>query len=270
MTKTMTKTLRNLTLAAVTSTAIAGMALTPVLANTDSGKTDQVVEASKSGAGYPSLKLSQDGYNVLRDIRAARVAIFNGDPHAAKRYVKKANHDLTRARKDETVAKGKGGKENGNWIPIDGQLVISDNIVATPEKTTHFKIGNKKIKEGKTEEAIKDLKLAEVDVGFTRVLLPLNETTKQLHTATHLIGKQNYYEANMALKAAEDGLNMETVMLVEAPKAEQKTSDPKTSDQKSTDQKISSRKTSKQRISAPKSTEQKISSGQKSTDTKMD
>jgi hypothetical protein len=33
----MTKTLRNLTLAAVTSTAIAGMAIAPVLANTDPG-----------------------------------------------------------------------------------------------------------------------------------------------------------------------------------------------------------------------------------------
>ena len=261
----MTKTLRKLTLAAVVSTAITGITLAPVFANTAPGKTDQVVEASKSGAAHPSLKLSQDGYNVVRDIRAARVAIFNGDTHAAKRYVAKADHDLGNARKDESVVKGKGGKENGNWIPIDGQLVISDDVAEIPEKATHIKTGDKKIKEGKTEEAIREMKLAEVDIGFTRVLLPLNQTAKHIRAATDLIGKQKYYEANMALKAAEDGLNMETVMLEEAPKIDQKTSNLKTSDQKTSNMKASDQKTSDQKTS-----DQKISTGQKSMDTKLD
>jgi hypothetical protein len=137
--------------------------------------------------------------------------------------------------------------------------VISDNTVVTPDTTTHPKTGNKKIKEGKTEEAIREMKLAEVDIGFTRVLLPLNQTAKHVRAATDLISKQKYYEANMALKAAEDGLNMETVMLVEAPKAEQKTSDLKTSNQKTSDQ-----KTSDQKISTGQTT------GQKSMDTKLD
>jgi hypothetical protein len=114
--------------------------------------------------------------------------------------------------------------ESGNLIPIDGQLVVSDNFVATPEKAKQISEGNQKLKEGKSDEAMKALKLASVDIGFTRVLMPLNETEAHVNLAADLIKNESFYEANMALKAAEDGLNVETIMLVEAPKAKAATS----------------------------------------------
>ena len=41
----------------------------------------------------------------------------------------------------------------------------------------------------------------------------------QTTAATKLMGEHKYYESNLALKAAEDGLRMDTVVLSEAPAA---------------------------------------------------
>ena len=215
----MSRKFRNIAFATLATVALATSALTPLAAYAAS-ESDQVVQASKTGTANPNLRLSQDGFNVMRDIRAARVAIFNGDPEAAGTFVKRARDDLAATLKDDTVVKGKGGaEETSSWVPIDGQLVVSDDFVATPEKAAQIAKGNEKIKQGKTDEALEALKLAEVDIGFTRLLMPLDSTAKQITNAQTLLDQHKYYEANMALKAAEDGLNVETVMLVQPTKS---------------------------------------------------
>lgn len=175
---------------------------------------DPAVTASKSGASTPQLKLSQDGFSTMRDVRAARIAIFNGDVKAAKALVDQATADIGKVRADERVL----DRPQGNWVPIDGQLVIADDFVSTPQKTAHISAGNQKLKEGKVGEAVQALKLAEVDVGYSRVLMPLDSTRRQISMAAGLLSVDKYYEANMVLKAAEDGLVTDTVAIVEVPK----------------------------------------------------
>lgn len=210
---------RTLAVATITSTALAGVALAPLSA-VAAGSKDPVVEATKAGTANPKVQLSQDGYNVMRDIRATRVAIFNGDTDSAKKFIELAKTDLQKTKKDDTLIEQKKGENlPKNWVPIDGQVVVADNFVATPEKTKHVASGNQKLKEGKSREAIEELKLAEVDVGFTRVLMPLAETEVHVDVAADQIQAGAFYEANLALKAAEDGLNIETVMLLENPKS---------------------------------------------------
>ncbi|PHP66965.1 hypothetical protein CSC94_10425 [Zhengella mangrovi] len=211
----MKRTIRNLAFAAIATAALAGTAMTPVLADA-AGKTDQAVEASKSGKANPNLQLSQDGYNVMRDIRAARIAIFNGDPSAAQKYVDLARDDLGKVKTDDKLAK-LNSTDDPNLIPVDGQVVVADNFQATPEKAKHIAAGNAHLKKGETAKAMDELKLADVDVGFTRVLMPLRETQNHVDIAYKLVKDEKFYEANMALKAAEDGLNADTVMLVEVP-----------------------------------------------------
>lgn len=46
-------------------------------------------------------------------------------------------------------------------------------------------------------------------------MMPLAATQTHLQTATDLIAKKQYYEANLALKAAEDGLKIDTISLVD-------------------------------------------------------
>jgi len=45
--------------------------------------------------------------------------------------------------------------------------------------------------------------------------MPLKATAKHVDTAISLLKEHKYYEANLALKAAEDGLITDTVLLAE-------------------------------------------------------
>lgn len=199
------------------ATALVAMSvgsLAPVASFAAVGK-DQVVEASKSGNAQPNLKLSQDGFSTMRAVRGARVAIFNGDVAAAKKLIDQAGVDIAKVKADEmTIHKA----SPGNWVPIDGQLVVADNLVATPEKAAKIASGNKKLQEGKSAEAVQEFKLAEVDVGFSRLLMPMDATRRQISIASGLMTAQKFYEANMALKAAEDGLVLDRIAVVEVPK----------------------------------------------------
>ena len=217
----MNRILRKFTIGALAGTAIAAASLAPVMAyaaTTD----DQVVSASKAGLANPDLRLSQDGYNVIRDVRAARVAIFNGDSAAAKQFVDEAKTDLNRVKVDDMVAmKGGPGSPTPDLVPIDGQIFVADNFTTSTEKAQHIADTNKKIKQGKTDDAMHDLQLAKVDVGFTRVLMPLAKTREHVDVAANLIARDSYYQANMALKAVEDSLQVDTVMLVKSPATDQ-------------------------------------------------
>lgn len=210
-------TLRKLSFAALASVAIATTALTPMIARA-SQATDPVVAATRSALARDELRLSQDAFNTMRGIRAARIAIFNGDTAGAAKLIDTAKLDIEKARGDDTVIRGKGGKEPaGNWVPFDGQLLIDHEYVDSPEKAAHVKAGNDKLKQGKTDEALDELKLAAVDVGYTRLMMPLDETSAHVDKAAILMGQQKFYEANLELKAAEAGVDVETVMLVEMP-----------------------------------------------------
>ena len=64
-----------------------------------------------------------------------------------------------------------------------------------------------------------ELKLAEVDVSSSRLLMPIDSTSQGLEQARRLLGEKKYYEANLALKSTEDKLRVDTVSLDEAPKS---------------------------------------------------
>jgi len=199
-----------------TATVMGGFAPLAAQAATPNSPT---VKAEHKAAGKDlNLQVSKDGYAVMHDVRAARLALFNGHTDQARQLVDQAQQKLLAARNDEKAV-GNNSKGDPNLISIDGQLVVGHDYVATPEKTAHLTQGNEKLKAGKQSEAIEQLKLADVDIGYTRILMPLKQTQKRVDEAAALIYSDNYYDANLALKAAEDGLDTETVMLVQAPKA---------------------------------------------------
>jgi hypothetical protein len=176
------------------------------------------------------LKVSNDGFAAIRAIRAARVAIFNGQPTVATKMLNKATVDLKAATKTaptfvaaaEATVNGKvvaGEVEVGkvNWIPIDGQVSLADTYVVTKEKNQHIQKANEHFKNGQSKQAIEELRLAAINVTCTRVMMPLSTTTHWVAEANRLIGQQKYYEANLALKAAEDGLVVNSASLMEMP-----------------------------------------------------
>jgi hypothetical protein len=184
-----------------------------------------------NGLTQDLMKVSDDGYSALRAIHIARIAIFNGDTKAADKMLDKAKQDLDEAAKDAqkfaTDAKaanaGKKGDEKKSasdkmdMIPIDGEIAIADTFVPSNEKKKHIEKANEHLKSGHSKEAIEELRLGEVDVVFTRVLLPLESTKKRVAEAEKLADEHKYYEANLALKAAEDGVVIDAIDLMGTP-----------------------------------------------------
>lgn len=174
---------------------------------------------AQSSMADKRLMVSNDGFKAEREIGAARIAIFQGNTDAAKTLVKDAQTDLKtvtqQAPKDfpngAPTADGKG-TGNADVIPIDGQMVVADNMVLTPDKAAKVKEANEHLKNGDTEKAMDTLKQGAIDVSFTRVLMPVKETDAHVDTAASLLDQGKYYEANLALKAAQDLLQTDSVM----------------------------------------------------------
>jgi YfdX protein len=177
------------------------------------------------------MKFSDAGNRAIREIRGARVAIFNGDPKSAMELMAGAKNDVAAAEKEAPTfgmtttlaANGKPVATDSEQakaisVPVDGQIVLADDFVVTPEKKSSIDKANAAFKQGDRKQAIEELRLAEIDVSYTRLMMPLAPTQKRLASAIKLVHDGKYYEANLALKSIEDGFGVETVALTELPK----------------------------------------------------
>jgi hypothetical protein len=197
----------------------------------NSNASNQTNGANNSNvAAHELMKVSHEGFDAMRAVRAARVAIFNGEPTAAMKWLDKAQADLQNAAKDAplfvtTTEVAVGGKvvageltvAKPNWIPIDGQVSMSDSFVASPEKAKHIQKANQHFQNGWNKKAIEELRLASIDVSCTRVLMSLTTTTNCVAEAAKLVGQKKYFEANMVLKTAEDALVVDSTNVFATP-----------------------------------------------------
>ncbi len=208
------------------------------------------MSAAQTSADHAAGKLSADGAQAFRDLHLARVAIFDADPTQAKSLIGKAQASLSKASTDETVftkaeadlkppaslsqtnaATAKtntNGASNGTdktqkiaWLPVDGQLSLGEDFVATPEKAAAVADANKKLATGDQKGAVEKLKLADIDVSYTMAVMPLAKTTADVNQAAQLIDQGKYYEANATLKQAEDGMRFDMVDAVGMPQKAQ-------------------------------------------------
>jgi hypothetical protein len=163
------------------------------------------------------MKVSHDGYKAMRAIHDARIAIFNGKAKACDEWLTKASEALDKAAKDEVVAKIKD-----DMIPIDGSMVLVDTFVANDEKAKHVAKANEHFHKGDSPKGLAELKLGEIDVNFSRILISLSATKKNVADAEALAKDHKYYECNLALKAAEDAVVLDSISLLEFPKADDK------------------------------------------------
>ncbi|RVU15182.1 YfdX family protein [Methylobacterium oryzihabitans] len=198
-------------------------------------------------------KLSKDGAQAFRDMQLTRVAIFNADPAQAKSLIGQAQAALAKARTDDAVftrdeaglrtpadlaaTKAAGasadkasadkarpaGKEAASkgpvaWMPVDAQLTLGEDFLATPAKASAVTEANKSLAKGDQTGAIETLKLAHIDVNFVMAVLPLDKTAADVNQAASLIDQGKYYEANATLKSAEDGMRFDVVDAVGLPR----------------------------------------------------
>ena len=202
----------------------------PVLAQQSDKANDSVISAAspKDQTDATPTKLSQDGFAAIRSVRAARLAIFNGKLEMVSEQLTKAKELLDKAEKEapsftvktDASINGKNVEtdtETGtiDLIPIDATLALADDYTPTREKSAHIAKANEHFKKGQKEEAFEELHLADVDINYTRVMMPLASTRKHVEQAIKLVGEHKYYEANLALKAVEDGLTLDSINLLE-------------------------------------------------------
>ncbi|SPD76395.1 conserved exported hypothetical protein [uncultured Desulfobacterium sp.] len=173
-------------------------------------------------------KVSKEGFAAIQEVRHARVAIFDGQPQEAEDLLGQAKKNLSAVEKNAPAitvtvkaVEKVGGKtidtkttsETTELIPIDAGLVLSEDFVATPEKTAKIQEANKHLKKGDKTKAVESLRETDIAVSVSRVLMPLKSTVNSVDKAISLLKEEKYYEANLALKGVEDGLIVDTVLL---------------------------------------------------------
>jgi hypothetical protein len=112
----------------------------------------------------------------------------------------------------------KSQTEKAEMVPVDGQVMLAEDFVATPEKQAHVNKANEHFKSGRNKEALEELRLGEIEIHYNRVLMPLASTYKHIEQATKLMDENKYYEANLALKAIGDSFTTDSVSLIDFPK----------------------------------------------------
>lgn len=102
-------------------------------------------------------------------------------------------------------------------VPVDGQLALADDFVMTPEKKTHIDKANESFKKGDHTNGLEELRLGAIDVNYTRWWLPIAPTETHLDQAIKLAGENKFYEANLALKAIEDSVTVDSISFSDLP-----------------------------------------------------
>ena len=165
---------------------------------------------------HSSVKLSEEGSKAVHAMSLARVAIFEGQPQEAEKLVEQAKTALAAAAKDADKWPRKAKTADaGAMIPVDARLTLADDLVLTPEKKARIDKVNEHLKKGEYKQAVEALRADEIYVTISTALLPLDGATKTVDKAAKLLGEGKYYEANLALKKAEDSIVIDSQNFVE-------------------------------------------------------
>lgn len=163
-------------------------------------------------------KAGQQGMEAMKDIQFARLALFRGQPDEAKKLVNTAKNLLT-DEKDWSSARAlkekKTPQPDDYYVVIDSNLTLSEDFVANDEKMKAIQDANAKINKGDKKGAIEVLHLAGIDVSETQLLMPVKQTMEKVDKAQNMLNEGKYYEANLVLKGAEEGLITDTEIMVD-------------------------------------------------------
>ncbi|MCG6896559.1 MAG: YfdX family protein [Thiocapsa sp.] len=176
-------------------------------------------KAADDAAEKDFVKVSEDALLTMRDLRSARLAIFNGLPDQARTYVDASVARVAMAAQDAEryALDTKAPPMEDSYIPFDASLTVMDTLEPSAEQAEHIQKANKHLRKGEKKEAMEVLKLGEIDVAVTAGLIPVKFAKDHIDDAAKLIGEGKYYEANLALKAVEDAVVIETFAIDAVP-----------------------------------------------------
>lgn len=189
---------------------------TDTAAPTQAAATDNS-PAENAKADQDLVKVSRDAMLTMRDLRGARLAIFNGEPERARTFADAAVTRIGAAlgAADDYAVQTKEAKSGETYIPFNASLTVLDAYKATNAKA--IAKANEHLDKGKQKEALETLKLSEVDLAVSAWMIPVKFAQEHITDAAQLIGEGKYYEANLALKAVDDAVVMQDFELVGKP-----------------------------------------------------
>jgi len=161
------------------------------------------------------VKIPGGAKAVLKQVRSARLALFEGQPQAAKDLVAAA-----RAGINDSLAKFavKLGEKKGYGIPFDSSIEFSEQFKPTPEHRTVIAQAGQHIRQGNSADAVKMMSKAGIDLVVKLAVIPTGATVAKLDKAKTDIAEKRFYEANMALKSIESSIKVEAYNPAKLPK----------------------------------------------------
>ncbi|MGL6116241.1 YfdX family protein [Plesiomonas sp.] len=167
-----------------------------------------------------ALQVAQQGFSAMMNVQRARAALFNGQPAEAQKLVLKAKTELANDSIDWTkfIKIGKTAPLAGdNYVIVNASMSVAEDFVPTPIKQKAISTANEKIKAGDRKGALDTLRLAGIGIVENQALMPLKQTQQHVNKAIELMKEGQYYEANLALKGAEDGIIIDSESLIGTP-----------------------------------------------------
>jgi hypothetical protein len=165
------------------------------------------------------IQVSDDAFTTMRNVGSARLAIFNGRPEQAQTFVDAAVTRSEASIKDaqKYALDTHGSTSDDLYVPFDANLTVSETFSLNEQNKEHVAKANEHLRKGEKKEALEDLKLGDVDTIVAARLVPMKYAKEHIDEAAKLMGEGKYYEANLALKAVEDAVVVETFALDSAP-----------------------------------------------------
>ncbi|GJL81394.1 MAG: protein YfdX [marine bacterium B5-7] len=183
-------------------------------------ETTTQADSAKQAESKNIIKTLDEAHKALGETRAARLAIFNGTPEIAGKLVNDAMADfkvVNDSVKDFAVANVTPTLKDDSYVPFDTSMTLSEDFVPTPEKQVTIGKANDHLAKGDKDKALETLKLADIDVNLSAAFIPSKASIGHIEDAIKLIGEGKYYEANLALKAIEDSVVVQSFNMDEVP-----------------------------------------------------
>ncbi|EGV2902178.1 YfdX family protein [Salmonella enterica] len=160
--------------------------------------------------------IARIGNEAMQDVQLARVALFNGNTSNAKKLLVDADKKINDDKTDWSsfVKKNKKTPIDGDqYVIINASMSVSEDFQPTDKKTKAIKEANDKLKKGDKKGAMETLKLAGITVVENQVLMPLKQTRNDIQEAIKLFNDGKYYQTNLLLLSAEQGLIVDTELM---------------------------------------------------------
>jgi len=210
------------TIAIVLSTGIVAAGIGQVFAGDHASNNGKKTgeNAAPDTAMKPSeqVKVSEDTMLSMQDINEARLALFNGQLETARIEVDAALTRINSAvdEAEQYAVDVKAPHQDDLYVPFDTSVTLADTYEPNDVKADAAKVqARKHMHKGAESDATDKFKLSEVDFAVSAGLVPVKFAQQQVVDASKLIDKGDYYEANLALKAVDDAVIVQTVSVDE-------------------------------------------------------